>query len=60
MKCPICKKNTYKYHSGFLGYESMRCSNCKFESSAGTPEKFALDIKQFKRKRRQKNDSIFK
>lgn len=51
MKCPICKKNTYKYHSGFLGYESMRCNSCGFESSAGTPEKFALDIKQFKRKR---------
>jgi len=47
MKCPICKKDTYKFYEGWLGYEAMRCSNCGFESSAETPELFKKDVLNF-------------
>ena len=48
MKCPICKKSTYKHYEGLLGYEAMRCSNCGFESSARNEEQFKDDVKKAK------------
>jgi len=52
MKCPLCGKNTYRYHASYLGFEIMKCNSCGFESSARTPEKFNLDVFSFKKRGR--------
>ena len=47
-KCPVCKRNTYHFYDGALGYEAMRCSSCGFETCATSVQEFNNDVKIFK------------